>query len=507
MNWAYRLTEKINPETLALLTIIAVLSLLTLFNLLHITQLPYPINYGEGPLLDQIIRLSESENIYRQRFNPTAQTISNYPPLMHLINVPFIKLFGPNYYFGRIINLFALIGCCILILLICKHKTNNLLAGIFGALAFFSLGRLSTWSTTLRVDSIAIFFEVLAIWLTINRPITITNVKVTASLTLLSILTRQSNGILACFTILYLLASERNKDFLLQYIKWLILLGIGALLFLYLLFGDGLYLHLVQSNVNKLSLSQLYAYMYDFINLAPVIWFSLPLLTYYLLATKKSRGILRMGVVMLLASLPTVIAMSKIGSASNYLMHFGIASSCIAAFVFSLSNSRWIKGILLFALVVQAENGRNISGSSFISDRNIEMMKKLSKKIKDTTGSIFGDEIMGYLPINNKKIQYQPFEMQQIHHTGIFPEKYILHRLQSQEFDLVVISNVKRPKISNAQRWSRRQLLTIARCYEFEERIFTEYIFHSKAKCSKISIKTKRMLSRIITLTNRVSRS
>ena len=48
---------------------------------------PYPLNYGEGPLLDQSVRLAQFQTIYR-----TDLTVSpydaNYPPLFMLAQVP-----------------------------------------------------------------------------------------------------------------------------------------------------------------------------------------------------------------------------------------------------------------------------------------------------------------------------------------------------------------------------------------------------------------------------------
>src|SRR5215211_4290866 len=45
---------------------------------------PYPLNYGEGPLLDQSVRLAAFENIYRTNLSAPPYVIANYPPLFML---------------------------------------------------------------------------------------------------------------------------------------------------------------------------------------------------------------------------------------------------------------------------------------------------------------------------------------------------------------------------------------------------------------------------------------
>ncbi|MFN8560357.1 MAG: hypothetical protein U0703_01685 [Anaerolineae bacterium] len=51
---------------------------------------PYTLNYGEGPLLDQAVRLARGEWHYRADLTP-PYTITNYPPLYVLAQVPFVR--------------------------------------------------------------------------------------------------------------------------------------------------------------------------------------------------------------------------------------------------------------------------------------------------------------------------------------------------------------------------------------------------------------------------------
>ncbi len=77
---------------LLLLTEAVTIIIFLVFVIAHIS-FPYPLDFGEGVLLDQSLRLSKGENIYTLAMPP--YTISNYPPVFPLIQVPFAWIFGP----------------------------------------------------------------------------------------------------------------------------------------------------------------------------------------------------------------------------------------------------------------------------------------------------------------------------------------------------------------------------------------------------------------------------
>jgi len=66
---------------------------------------PYPLDYGEAPLVDQAMRLAAGQNIYRPDLSSPPYTLSNYPPLYVLSLVPSVGLFGPSFLAGRVISL------------------------------------------------------------------------------------------------------------------------------------------------------------------------------------------------------------------------------------------------------------------------------------------------------------------------------------------------------------------------------------------------------------------
>src|SRR5258708_13549823 len=70
---------------------------------------PYPLDYDEGPVLDQVIRLSHSENIYRSDLSSPPYAISLHPPLFQLIQVPFAQANGPAFWYGLTISTLSIL--------------------------------------------------------------------------------------------------------------------------------------------------------------------------------------------------------------------------------------------------------------------------------------------------------------------------------------------------------------------------------------------------------------
>src|SRR5713226_9089016 len=117
---------------------------------------PFPLDYGEGPILDQVSRLAHFENIYRNSFATPPYTVSNYPPLFHLIQVPFARLFGPAFWYGRLISIVSAITAASLIGLILHTLTGDKVASVFGAAILLSFPYILQWSVFDRVDSLAL---------------------------------------------------------------------------------------------------------------------------------------------------------------------------------------------------------------------------------------------------------------------------------------------------------------------------------------------------------------
>jgi hypothetical protein len=75
----------------------------------HLLSYPYPLDYGEGPLLAQIDLLRAGTPIWRLYSDPGASpyAVVNYPPVYHLLAALFATLIGDTLLAGRLVSLVA----------------------------------------------------------------------------------------------------------------------------------------------------------------------------------------------------------------------------------------------------------------------------------------------------------------------------------------------------------------------------------------------------------------
>ena len=65
---------------------------------INLAQFPYDYDQGEGFELNDTVLLSQGQWPYRDNAVYPFYA-SNYPPLYHILLVPFVWLFGPQYWY------------------------------------------------------------------------------------------------------------------------------------------------------------------------------------------------------------------------------------------------------------------------------------------------------------------------------------------------------------------------------------------------------------------------
>jgi predicted membrane protein len=116
----------------------------------------YPIDYGEGPLLDQVARLASFRNIYQTDISQPPYTITNYPPVYPLVQVPFYWLFGPDLWYGRAISLLGVFAAAIFIGLTIYALTGSVAGALMSASLLPLFPFVLHWAPLTRVDSLAL---------------------------------------------------------------------------------------------------------------------------------------------------------------------------------------------------------------------------------------------------------------------------------------------------------------------------------------------------------------
>jgi len=159
----HHLTFQSALELLAALALLLVLSggawLFLRTEVLSIT-FPYPLDYGEAPLVDQAMRLLAGESLYHPTLDAAPYTISNYPPLYVVVIAPFVALWGPNFWGGRLLSTLSALAAGIFLALIVYRLRRDALAALITAGLFWAFPFVVHWSGLLRIT----FWRSLLAW-------------------------------------------------------------------------------------------------------------------------------------------------------------------------------------------------------------------------------------------------------------------------------------------------------------------------------------------------------
>lgn len=253
---------------------------------------PYSLDYGEGPLLDQTLRMARFENIYHNSFDVPPYTISNYPPLFPLVQVPFVWIFGPAFWYGRMISIFCAFLTAVFIYLTLYSLSHSWAGAGVGGLLLLAFPYLQHWSMFNRIDELALCLSWAGLYVIVHnfgqvrnagkstgsegqdetetspiRKETLANLTreilafrsfwIAAVLFILAIYTRQTYALAAPVSAFFWLIFGAQGSWKKRFVQavWLGIVVAGITLALFLVFNiataGGFYLNIVVSNVNK----------------------------------------------------------------------------------------------------------------------------------------------------------------------------------------------------------------------------------------------------------------
>src|SRR5574342_815725 len=122
----------------------------------RVIRFPYPMDDGEGPLLAQTRRLGRLESLYRADLDAPPYTVSNYPPVYPLVLSPLGRLWGPAFWYGRLLSWLSIVAAAVFVGLILQALTRDRLAAVIGGLALLAFPPVAYWSSLYRVDALAL---------------------------------------------------------------------------------------------------------------------------------------------------------------------------------------------------------------------------------------------------------------------------------------------------------------------------------------------------------------
>jgi hypothetical protein len=443
----------------------------------------YPLNYGEGPLLDQSVRLAAFENIYRTDLSAPPYVIANYPPLFMLAQVPFVWLFGPAMWYGRLISLVSVAAVALFVGLTLHALTRDRLASLAGALIFPAMPYVVRWSSLSRVDSLGLALSWAGLFIVARWPQKRWSVFVSALLLVAAVYTRQTYILAAPLAAFVWLASQGQRRRALQTAA----IAGGACLLLFAVLnistGEGFFLNTVTANLNdfrweRVSLNALGALL-----ACPVLLLSS--LALLLLTPRKGNGAWWLVAPYLIASIPTAVLVGKVGSDVNYLLELSAALGlATGAFIAWQRRRPRLRIALIALLAVQmlalTQSSRVASGlQNYVIDQRAEVAQ-LSRMVASADGPVLTDDYMGLLPERGKRIYFQPFEMTQLARDGDWDQRPFVENIANEKFPLIMIWSPPFAREIKQDRWTPRMLEEIRNHYERQGRIADMVIYQPK---------------------------
>lgn len=129
---------------------------------LSLTAFPFDYDQGEGFELNDTILFSQGQWPYRDN-EVYPFYASNYPPLYHVILVPFVWLFGPQYWYGRLLGLAATLITSGAIGYAVYRGTKHKPAALLSGLAFLASNYVYHIGPLFRQHMSMVMFETLAV--------------------------------------------------------------------------------------------------------------------------------------------------------------------------------------------------------------------------------------------------------------------------------------------------------------------------------------------------------
>lgn len=435
---------------------------------------PYSLNYGEGPLLDQVVRLATGVELYDADMTTPPYTITNYPPLYLLAQSPFYSMYGPAFWYGRLISLISAVAAAVFLALTIRAATRDTLAGIVGGLLLFAVPYIVFWSALARIDTLALALSMMGLWLAVRFSGSSGAVVLAAILLAAAGYTRQTYLLAAPLAAFYWLwgARERYRALLLA----VTFFGVVLILFAALLVitRGGIFFHLVTANINLLDRVILETYLNEYVQHLPLLLAAGGLVFFFggLIRIRDAQAKVWWLIAPLLAGgLITALTISKVGSDVNYLYEIS-AALCMAAagLVAAFKRLAPVRALILLLLAVQILITGDLSERKYapiITERiaQREQVALFVNAISGIEGEIIADEYMGVLVILGRPIQFQPFEMSQLAIAGIWDQTPFIEGLVRGDYDYVLLYQPYRNPNLRFERWTPAMLRAINRYY------------------------------------------
>lgn len=129
---------------------------------INLIQFPFDYDQAEGMELNNAILIADGKCPYCNN-DPFPFYASGYPPFYHVVMVPFVWIFGPEYWYGRLIVFVGTLVTAGAIGWAVHHQTRHKTIGLIAGLAFLASNYVYHIAPLLRQHLFMVMLETLAV--------------------------------------------------------------------------------------------------------------------------------------------------------------------------------------------------------------------------------------------------------------------------------------------------------------------------------------------------------
>jgi len=442
---------------------VVIFSLHAILSIAH----PYPLDYGEAPLINQAMNLAAGDNIYRPNLETPPFIIANYPPLYVISLIPFVNSGANPFQMGRVVSLLATLASAIFLGLTTRHFYKNWLAAITTSVLFLSFPYVTEWSVRARIDCLALAFATAAIYIFARWPKSKWGFFGGGLLLVAAAYTRQSYALAAPLAAFIWLWSQKK----IRAIQLVLLVGgLGGIFFLLIntLTSGGFFYNIVTANVNEFSWERLQNNLEGLWEIASII---LVLSVIFLVLAWKSVKGWALLAPFLVGAFLSALTIGKIGSNINYFLELTAALSLVGGALILWSekhNWRYVLVMLLLSvqmgMLMESTMGNQVDWILASRRADFTALQRLEQVVQDFDGPVPADEYMGMLTLESRPLYIQPFEVSQLANNGQWDQDPFIQDIKNQKFEGILIHHFG-PWPVYKERWTPEMLAAIEEYY------------------------------------------
>lgn len=429
------------PQFIARVLVITLIMLNVVVFLTHSARTifyPYPVNFSEGQTLGLSILLQQKGNYFFD-INDLPFMHGAYPPVYPLIVLFFINIFGVTLTIGRIISFLSTIFIIFILFKIFNKAHQDKIHSFIVSLMFIAPFFVMRWSSTVRVDLLAIFFSFVGLYIyyfyykkSYWRFLSIV-------FFILAFYTKQ-NAIAAPLSILIYNIIEDRKEF-----KKILLLYLAPLLSIFLL-------------LNYLTIGQFYLHIITYTKFIPIQVFSIfsnyqffiRMFSVFLLILFFNKDLLKkynIFTIYFLINFFFLFTISKPGSDSHYMIEPFLSLLVISGLIIihwikmskNMPYYKYLFPILLLQIFLMApfDVYSSILRSPLVPEGH-DGRTIINYYVKNAHGLVLSEDL-GYLAINNLPIIYETYQFAWMNKMGLWDSTKLIEYCENKKFSMMIL--------------------------------------------------------------------